>query len=114
MPLYDWESVEKEQLNPLVARKVIHTGGMTLARIYIGKGGRVPEHTHENEQMTILLEGRLRFVIAGQERVIVPGQMIQTPPNLPHWVEAIEDVVALDIFVPRRDDWIRGDDAYLR
>ena len=28
--------------------------------------------------------------------------------------EALEDSVALDVFSPVREDWVRGDDAYLR
>ena len=36
------------------------------------------------------------------------------PPGIPHMVEALEDSVATDVFAPVREDWIRGDDAYLR
>jgi quercetin dioxygenase-like cupin family protein len=36
------------------------------------------------------------------------------PGNVPHRVEALEDSVVFDVFAPRREDWIRGDDAYLR
>jgi quercetin dioxygenase-like cupin family protein len=40
--------------------------------------------------------------------------MMQIPSQQPHRVEALEDSVALDIFQPVRDDWLRGDDSYLR
>jgi quercetin dioxygenase-like cupin family protein len=33
---------------------------------------------------------------------------------VPHGVEALEDSVVVDVFSPAREDWIRGDDAYLR
>ncbi len=39
---------------------------------------------------------------------------LRIPPDVPHSVEALEDSVAVDLFSPRREDWIRGDDAYLR
>ena len=39
--------------------------------------------------------------------MIVPG-------GVPHEVEALEDSLVLDVFSPVRDDWVRGDDAYLR
>jgi quercetin dioxygenase-like cupin family protein len=42
------------------------------------------------------------------------GQSVTIPPDVPHSVVAIEDTVVVDVFAPRRDDWIRGDDAYLR
>ncbi len=42
------------------------------------------------------------------------GESLQIPPHAPHMVEALEDSVAVDLFSPIREDWIRGDDAYLR
>jgi quercetin dioxygenase-like cupin family protein len=43
-----------------------------------------------------------------------PGQVLELKPHLPHGVEVLEDAVVLDLFTPPREDWIRGDDAYLR
>jgi quercetin dioxygenase-like cupin family protein len=101
-------------MNPLVGRKVIHAESMTLARITLRKYAMVPAHSHPNEQITVLQEGKLKFTIAGEERVLNAGEMLQIPPDAPHSVEALEDSVALDLFSPVREDWIRGDDAYLR
>ncbi|MCS6953878.1 MAG: cupin domain-containing protein [Bryobacterales bacterium] len=114
MNVYRWEEIEKEQMNPRVARQVIHGERMTVARIHLAKGAIVPEHKHPNEQITLLQSGRLRFAIAGEERVVEAGETVQIPPDLPHAVEALEDSVAVDLFSPVREDWIRGDDAYLR
>jgi quercetin dioxygenase-like cupin family protein len=74
----------------------------------------VPEHTHHNEQISMLEQGALRFVIAGQEKIVRAGQVLRIPPHVPHSAEAMEDSVAVDLFSPIREDWIRGDDAYLR
>jgi quercetin dioxygenase-like cupin family protein len=114
MKLHDWQLIPKEQLNPAVARRVIHGGNMTVAKIYLTKGATVPRHVHENEQLTMLVEGRLKFIYPDREQIVEAGQAIETEPNLPHGVEALEDSLAIDVFAPRRDDWIRGDDAYLR
>ena len=114
MPLHEWDRIEREQLNPLMARQVIHTEYLTVARLFLSKSAVVPEHSHANEQFTVLQAGKLRFVAGGVEHLLEPGKMMQVPPHAPHWVEALEDCIALDIFTPRREDWIRGDDAYLR
>jgi len=53
-------------------------------------------------------------VIAGEECILMGGQTVTIPANAPHLVEALEDAVATDLFCPIREDWIRGDDAYLR
>ena len=114
MVQHAWLSIPVERMSPLVSRQVLHTGSMTVARIFMKKGAVVPLHHHVNEQITMLEEGRLRFVIEGVESEIRGGEMMQIQPNAPHLVEALEDSVATDLFSPVREDWIRGDDAYLR
>jgi quercetin dioxygenase-like cupin family protein len=109
-----WKSIPVEQMNPLLARQVKHCENMTVARIDIRKGAIVPEHSHHNEQVSFMQSGRMKFVIGGVEHIIGPGDSVLMPPHIPHWVEALEDSVIVDVFVPRREDWIRGEDAYLR
>lgn len=91
-----------------------HTETMTVARILLAAGALVPRHEHPNEQITNVVEGRLRFVIGDEERVVGAGATVLIPANVPHEVEALVDSVALDVFAPVREDWVRGDDAYLR
>ena len=114
MQLHEWSLVPEEVMNPLVTRKVIHTRLMTLSRLSLRRHAVVPLHSHLNEQITMLESGKLRFVIDGAEQILRGGQMLQIPPNAPHSVEALEDSVAVDLFSPVREDWVRGDDAYLR
>ena len=114
MSYYNWDAVPLELMNPLVSRKAIHTERMTIARLTIKKGAIVPLHHHENEQITMMESGALRFEISGKEIIVRGGDVLPIPPNAPHMVEALEDSVATDLFTPRREDWIRGDDAYLR
>ena len=85
-----------------------------LSRIILRKGSIVPQHSHDNEQITYVLEGALKFVIEGKELIVRSGEILVIPSNLPHSAEALEDTVDLDIFCPPREDWIRGTDAYLR
>jgi len=114
MQMYEWDLVEKEQLNPLFARQVIHGDTITVARVYLSKGCVVPEHHHPNEQISMMEQGALKFVLAGQEKIVRAGEVLRIPPNLPHSAEALEDSVGVDVFAPVREDWVRGDDAYLR
>ena len=114
MAIHCWDKIEREQLNPLVQRQAIHTERMTMSRLALKAGAMVPRHHHENEQCTMMEAGRLRFIFDDGERIVAAGEVMQIPPHVPHGVEALEDSVALDLFAPRREDWIRGDDAYLR
>jgi quercetin dioxygenase-like cupin family protein len=112
--LLDWSTVPMEEMNPLIRRQVIHGEKATVARIFLAVGAVVPEHSHENEQVSMIIEGSLKFVVAGREQVVRAGQVLHLPAFVPHSAVAEEDCLAIDIFSPRREDWIRGDDAYLR
>lgn len=74
----------------------------------------VPEHSHFHEQISHVVEGSLLFRLEGKEVTVRAGEIMCIPPHAPHEVVALEDSVALDIFNPPRQDWISGDDAYLR
>jgi len=114
MPLHRWDEIPLEQLNPLCARQCLHSEKMTVARVHLKKGAVVPLHSHANEQVTLLERGRLRFTVSGEPTVLEPGDLMLTPPEAPHMVEALEASLATDLFAPPREDWRRGDDAYLR
>ena len=93
---------------------MLHTETMTIAWITLAKGAVVPRHEHPNEQIATILEGRLRFLVGEDELVASAGESVPLAANVPHEVEALEDTVVLDVFSPVREDWVRGDDAYLR
>jgi quercetin dioxygenase-like cupin family protein len=114
MTLHRWDEIAPEQMNPLVTRQAIHADTLTIARIVLKKGALVPTHQHVNEQVSMIESGALRFHVGDREVTVRAGENLQIPSNVPHSAEAIEDTVAVDVFSPIREDWLRGDDAYLR
>ena len=109
-----WKDVEVEPLNPLLGRQFVVGNEVMVARVLMKKGCFVPRHSHENEQVTYILEGALKFVIDGKEVVVHAGEVLCIPPNMPHEATALEDTVDLDVFTPPRQDWIAKTDEYLR
>ena len=114
MKTYRWSDIPAEQLNPLTARKMIHGSSVTVGRFELKKGCVVPTHSHINEQLSTIDSGCLKFTFGEEEIFVRAGETLVIPPNVPHSAEAIEDTAATDIFVPLRQDWIDGTDAYLR
>lgn len=112
--LYRWAEIEPEQMNPLVTRQYVTGTRTMLARIVLKKGAHVPLHRHMNEQVSHVVAGALDFVLEEGRVTVRAGEMLCIPPDAPHEVIALEDSVALDIFNPPRQDWIDGNDAYLR
>jgi quercetin dioxygenase-like cupin family protein len=109
-----WNSIELEDLNPLLQRHFVVGQNVMLARVLLKKGCIVPEHSHHNEQVTYVLEGALKFWIDGKVLVVNAGEVLTIPPHMPHKAEALEYTVDLDVFNPPRADWINKTDKYLR
>ena len=114
MQLHRWEEISPEAMNDRVTRQVIHGDTLTVARLVLKQGAVVPTHQHPNEQVSMIVAGALRFHLDGRDVVVRSGENLQIPGGMPHSAEAIEDTIAVDVFSPVREDWIRGDDAYLR
>jgi len=114
---YRVSDLPKEKLGPGLSRRLATGERSMLAHVYLRKGTVVPQHSHDNEQITYVLEGALRFWIGddGTETVDVrAGELLLLPGGLPHRAEALEDTVDVDVFVPPRRDWLDGTDSYLR
>lgn len=114
MTVHNWNEILLEEVTPFFSRRVVHTIGMTIARLELKKGGHVTLHHHINEQVSLVHSGKLVFHIEGGEITLGPGESLEIPPNVPHSVDVIEDSIVTDLFTPRREDWISGNDAYLR
>ena len=114
MEHYVWEKMDREVLNPRIWRKMIAGEKAMVAQVFITKGGVVPEHHHESEQITYILEGALEFQIEGRKIVVAAGEVLRIPSNVPHSAVALEDTLDLDIFSPIRTDWLAKQDDYLR
>ena len=57
----------KEQVSPMLDRRLITGERLMLAHVYLKKGCIVPKHSHHNEQITYILEGELKFWIGEDE-----------------------------------------------
>ena len=114
---YCWNDMPKEKVTDLLHRRIVTGERMMLTHVYLKKGCVVPKHSHENEQLSYILEGALRFWVGEDlevERVVKAGEVLVIPSNLPHKAEALEDTLDVDIFSPPRQDWLDGTDDYLR
>jgi len=110
MSFYSWRDVVRDlEPNPSLP------AGMSRQSI-VGEGGmlcmheafpnlKCSPHQHEAEQFSIVLKGRMRFVIGAEERVLGPGEVAYIPSNVPHSIESLEEYVqVLDVFAPLRPD----------
>jgi quercetin dioxygenase-like cupin family protein len=77
-----------------------------LAVVELDPSAIVPEHSHDNEQLGIVLSGSVRFRVGDETRELTAGGTWRIPPSTPHEVHAgPEGAVVVDVFAPVRADW---------
>src|ERR1700741_767959 len=102
---YRWDAMPKEEVSPMLARRLVTGERMMLAHVYLKKGWIVPRHQHEDRQLTYILEGALKFWIGEDEKetlVVSAGEVLHIPSNVWHKAEALEDPLDVDVFSPPR------------
>lgn len=115
---FRWQDMPKEKVTDEISRRLVTGERMMLAHVYLDRGSVVPRHAHENEQLTYILEGALRFWIGEEgsedeeELVVRAGEVLHIPSHVAHKAEALEDTLDVDVFSPPRQDWLDGTDAY--
>src|SRR5438445_4026767 len=90
---FRWDSMKKERVSDMLERRLITGDRMMLAHVYLKKGCIVPKHSHENEQLTYILEGALKLWIGddgAEEATVSPGAGVLIPSNVPPKAEALE------------------------
>ncbi len=113
--LHRWDDIPLEKVTDVIDRKIINGERMMLTHVYLKKGSVVPMHQHDNEQLTYILDGALKFWIGTEDAeplVVRSGEVLVIPSQVPHKAEALEDTLDVDVFCPPRQDWLDGTDTY--
>lgn len=100
------------QIAPGIRRQTITTGEtMYQMRAQLDAGSRLPEHRHPQEQITHVITGHVRMIVAGEALELRAGESLYLPGNTPHGAETIEDTTVIDTFSPPRVDYLAIDAA---
>jgi len=113
MGLYDWDRMKAEEITDLYRRKVAIGESITVARVEVKEGAVTHSHSHENEEMVLVLKGSWRFHLPSGDVTLGANQLLRIPGGIEHSSEALEDTLALDICAPARADWLNGTDRSL-
>jgi quercetin dioxygenase-like cupin family protein len=114
MSLYNWDEVTEEKLREDLSRKIISGEKVMVAQIFLKKGSEVAAHSHESEQIIYLIDGSMEVTMPSGKVKISKGEVLVIPSNVEHSAIALEDTIDMDIFSPIREDWLTGEDSYLR
>lgn len=105
-----WEAVPHERTRQGVERRMVWGERLMVCRLEFPPHVVTPVHTHPHEQITMVDRGRVRFLVAGEERIAAAGDVLHFPPNVEHGATMLDDeVVLFDIFSPVREDFLADD-----
>jgi quercetin dioxygenase-like cupin family protein len=93
----------------ITRRTVAHGKTMYQMIATLAAGSRMPAHSHSQEQIVHILEGRMRLIVDRVPHELLPGDSFYLASNVPHGVETIEPTRVLDTFSPPRDDYLKID-----
>lgn len=98
MPFHCFDELPKEYVTPQHSKafgELLTGQSIEVGRLSFNKGEGAQEHAHPQEQIMVVLDGRLRAQIDGETRILNPGEAFHALPNVPHMVTAEEDSVVL-------------------
>jgi quercetin dioxygenase-like cupin family protein len=88
------------KLQPFAGEKLM------IAHVDAPAGSVAPKHAHPHEQMSLVLEGRIRCQVGGEEKELGPGGVVLFPSDVEHEVQFLERTIMIDIFHPIREDFL--------
>lgn len=105
-------SVEGARMQGVLAVAPLVCGDASSMTRWTRKKGQIdPLHQHDDrESVAILLSGKLRMVIDGNQTILGPGDSWVHPRGVPHYSEALEDCVQIEIESSPIRTWRLPDD----
>jgi quercetin dioxygenase-like cupin family protein len=99
----DWDEQEFTEVRPGIFGATVHTPQLTATLYRYTAGSRWEEHRHPQDQMTMVLEGVIDFVVDGQLVRLHSGQLAALPGGTPHsaTVPGDADATSINVFTFR-------------
>jgi len=97
----------------ITRRTVAHGKTMYQMLATLAAGSRMPAHSHEQEQIVHILEGKMRLIVDGVPHELSTGDSFYLASNVPHGVETLSATRVLDTFSPPRADYLAVDEKVL-
>ena len=102
------QDVTATDCEPGVTRKILsYSDELMMVEVSFAKGAKGNLHSHEHLQISYVAKGSFEFTIDGQTKVVTQGDSLYMPSNSIHGVFALEDAILVDVFNPKRDDFLK-------
>ena len=93
---------------PGVTRKILtYSDDLMMCEITFEKGAKGNVHSHAHLQITYIAEGSFEFTIDGETKIVNKGDSVYMPSNAVHGTKALEAGKLVDVFNPKREDFLK-------
>lgn len=96
-----------EVLPGISIKTICHGRSTLMSEFRLKAGALLAEHSHPNEQIGYLVRGRMKLHIGQSARELLPGDSWCVAGGVPHRAEIFADSVAIEIFSPLREDYLK-------
>ena len=97
-----------QQVLPGIRIKTLKYGELTLfTEFKMEKGSVLPKHSHVHEQTGYLIRGNIILTIGTEEYEVAQGDCWCIPSNVEHRAKILSDSVAIEVFSPVREDYLK-------
>ena len=97
--------IKKRVLAEGIIGQYVHGESSTLGWVTIKAGSVLEAHKHHNEQITMMIEGKMEMKIGDKTIILEPGIIHVIPSNTMHSATALTDCKLIDIFSPVREEY---------
>jgi len=88
-----------------MTRRLVHADHATIAITDLEPKTVIDTHRHQVEQSGVVVKGSIVYVIAGEQRILRPGDTYRVPAGASHGARVFEEAVrVIDVWAPPRDD----------
>ena len=89
-------------VNDLIQAKPVQAQTVTLSQTRLMEGARSPHHNHPEEELIVVITGRLLVMTPEGEVIAEPGDVVVVESYAEHQFEALEDTYMVEAFGPGR------------
>jgi quercetin dioxygenase-like cupin family protein len=107
--MFGFKSLEgyHELINDNKIKTISYGNKMLMAEFHLKKGSLLPKHSHPHEQTGYLIKGKIKLFINNTSKNLKPGDSWNIPGNTDHKAEILEDSVAIEVFSPVREEYLK-------
>ena len=100
---FKWDEQKPIEVVPGLTFQPVLGGNVMVNMVHLEPNTVAPVHWHEEEQISLVIDGEFEFEVAGEKKIMRRGDAVVIPPNVPHGARTMDgSCLEIDVFHPPR------------